>query len=1715
MEVVIWEGGLHLQEIDAIDAMTEAFVAKTTAPTNSVKTKHSSMAAQLGEAFGKPIDEMFPWKGYAGFRFVDSKGFEGEFDLLLITHDRVLIVELKDLKGRKVTYHNDKWYCDGFEKYRSPVRVTQNKVYLIKNKLDKINYEFSNRRTPWIDFMVVLSNNNDYSALPDQEKRHVMGINEFLKLADESKYNKRFNVRQPNYALNSQFSIFDDLISGDNVKPKHLSVQNYVTTSEDQIFPLPGQSSVYKEYIATSEANKNDKALLRQWDFDKVGDKESRTPDGRYGIISHERDVLVEIKNQAPDLYRYCLQPKTNPTSEEITRQFHELYDLPADHKRLNEYINQYVEGYDDSERITLVQVLLQQFADLHQANIAHRDIGDHSIWLSPSKKVSLSSFISSYYQPLGTVGRRRDLLSVGVIPLPEDDRTVDVNELGTPFHRDVYALGVVSQLILTGQRVTVDNINAALAEISTSREWYSNVLQKAVSTDPVARFKNAAEFRDAFTEAKPSTETYLLHKEEQLEIYRKKLNPYKVYPVEEELIDNDFKEVYMSGDSVVRLWSDVSPTVDQPQLFQACIDFLSKASRLSAVNSIYLAAIQDFGITSKTSQLFLVQENVEGKTLANWLEDEQTIESKKQVIDQIVRGIEYLHGIEVFHGDLHPGNVIVLDDGDGLSVRFIDYLDFVKSGERVRNHRYSPTNIDSASESSCDIFAVIRMSAEILDIDWGCIETSTEEYPELVSAINQEQQGVGSYLSLDRFKQAIEIEFTDSADLNFINIITRSDDNRPDACILPDNEELFIHVEAAKSKGEVKIHFSGVGGSINIFYMPKSGIAKGNAPFHDSDTASAWERKNSQLVTNSKLKVSFDKYSDYSELNDFLSTLDGFNGIAESVLREKEEANREPDEDESEPDLDIKAQEAPSSISGDNRTGKPSVIEGSSTKVVIKRKILNLGLKSPGVGVEKKLRPKPQKIWRSMIDTEVDALPTISLTAKPDFSPEHGQTKLQYVTSSNFMDKFSHDDEVELIRKVDDKIYSCGKLDIKESNNRFLYVTSISSKSQFNIDDTLYLRTNSERSSFTRRKKAVDRVLDRTSVIPDLVDYFGDCSADKAIEYSKPPTDDDFSVYDRDDGHGGVISLNERQRAAFSKLVTTGPVSLLQGPPGTGKTEFIAAFTHYLISKEGARHILLVSQSHEAVNTAAERIRQHCSMHSTDLDVVRFSNQSSNISSGLVDAYSVYLIEERLAEFRAQYAERLYSLKEALCLPKEYLEAVVEKELSLSKRIKVLSQVKSDVDSMHIDNPDRERLFQVANNIRLQITAQCSEQYGVSVEDQSTQEIHKLVNDSIAARYGIAPNESNRVRLMIALMNDYQERLDTSPGSYEEFLARSRTLVCGTCVGMGLGHLSVRDNQYDWVIIDEAARSISSELAIAMQSGKRVLLVGDHKQLPPTYQDEHKVELSRSLKINKSDPDFDWVLKSDFERAFESEYGQAAGAKLLIQYRMAEPIGNMVSDVFYDSELKTGSRHIPDIYRDQCPQLSAPVAWLDISPIGSCARSQQDNNHSSFNSEEAEQIIHLLKQIEENSDFVKSLAEVAGDEPAIGVICMYGAQKRLLFRKFNEQIWSDEFVDMVKIDTVDSYQGKENRVIIVSTTLNTSDKNPRFLRVLNRINVALSRAMDRLVIVGATDMWKGKNSRYPLGKIANYMQENQGADYCFVKAKPTQSKGRGKNVKR
>jgi len=103
----------------------------------------------------------------------------------------------------------------------------------------------------------------------------------------------------------------------------------------------------------------------------------------------------------------------------------------------------------------------------------------------------------------------------------------------------------------------------------------------------------------------------------------------------------------------------------------------------------------------------------------------------------------------------------------------------------------------------------------------------------------------------------------------------------------------------------------------------------------------------------------------------------------------------------------------------------------------------------------------------------------------------------------------------------------------------------------------------------------------------------------------------------------------------------------------------------------------------------------------------------------------------------------------------------------------------------------------------------------------------------------------------------------------------------------------------------------------------------------------------------------------------------------------------------------------------------------------------------------------------------------------------MYSAQVTRINNAIARAEWLGPLRSLIKVDTVDGYQGKENRIIILSLVRNNARYEQGFLSSPNRLNVAMSRAMDRLVIIGAMRMWKDRNTESPLG---NFVRSFEGA---------------------
>ena len=247
---------------------------------------------------------------------------------------------------------------------------------------------------------------------------------------------------------------------------------------------------------------------------------------------------------------------------------------------------------------------------------------------------------------------------------------------------------------------------------------------------------------------------------------------------------------------------------------------------------------------------------------------------------------------------------------------------------------------------------------------------------------------------------------------------------------------------------------------------------------------------------------------------------------------------------------------------------------------------------------------------------------------------------------------------------------------------------------------------------------------------------------------------------------------------------------------------------------------------------------------------------------------------------------------------------------------------------------------------------------------------------------------------------------------------------------------------------------------------------MGDHLQLEPINRAGVITQVQRQTALPISE-----IVKSDFERLFSGHKQNPIGSTLDTQYRMIPPIGRIVSNAFYDGKLNHG-RLNADLPIEATPTiLDAPITWLESDSLGRSGFETRPKRSSSLiNKSEAEAIMRLLVNMDDSSDFIDFLKTKKQFEKHIGIICMYADQRDLVSREIRSSSLSQTLKNSIKVGTVDSYQGKENTIVIVSLVRNNSLEpnsiRQGFLSKPNRINVAMSRAMDRLVIVGSKKGW-------------------------------------------
>lgn len=304
-------------------------------------------------------------------------------------------------------------------------------------------------------------------------------------------------------------------------------------------------------------------------------------------------------------------------------------------------------------------------------------------------------------------------------------------------------------------------------------------------------------------------------------------------------------------------------------------------------------------------------------------------------------------------------------------------------------------------------------------------------------------------------------------------------------------------------------------------------------------------------------------------------------------------------------------------------------------------------------------------------------------------------------------------------------------------------------------------------------------------------------------------------------------------------------------------------------------------------------------------------------------------------------------------------------------------------------------------------------------------------------------------------ILDAYIEELD-NPLYVEEIIGRYTQVSAATCQQSVAKRYK---REYDYVIIDEAARSNPLDLMIPMGLGKKIILVGDQKQLPHLLEKDVVNAFFKKMK----DPGIrDFLSKTLFERLFdqlkESQNkpgGIARVVTLTDQFRMHPVIGRFVSEQFYSGKLNSPvpaekKRHELGYYGDKS------VAWLNIP--GELGREEISGNRSRYRSVEISALMkELIKVLESNEDYT------------VGVITFYSAQAVKIQVEVDEL--PTHWADRVAVGSVDAFQGREFDIVYLSTVRSNNDTNKEqrvgFLDSENRLCVAFSRAKRLLVLIG------------------------------------------------
>jgi len=469
---------------------------------------------------------------------------------------------------------------------------------------------------------------------------------------------------------------------------------------------------------------------------------------------------------------------------------------------------------------------------------------------------------------------------------------------------------------------------------------------------------------------------------------------------------------------------------------------------------------------------------------------------------------------------------------------------------------------------------------------------------------------------------------------------------------------------------------------------------------------------------------------------------------------------------------------------------------------------------------------------------------------------------------------------------------------------------------------------------------------------------------------------------------------LNSVQKRTVENSLNENEISVIYGPPGTGKTRTLTEIILQEVFK--GKKVLVTGDS----NTSVDNIVSNLSFYKPKMTRIGHPSRTD-------EKIKNYLIYKKI-EYKDSY-------KSALNLRNE-MEILTEER---KKYKKPTPSVRRGLYDYEIRNLSKKK--KSARGINYEKIKSMNKWIEI------TETINDLKNEIIYLEdFALS-----------SVLDESDIILTTNSGAGSDF---------------------VKGMSFDTVIIDEASQSTVPSAMIPGIKAVKIIVAGDHNQLPPTIISENAKNI---------------LEKSFFEIMYEN-YPEKIN-RLIIQYRMNTKIAGFSSKYFYDSMLLSSNENENAViknYENNFLFSYPEMIFFDTSKSAEKSEEQKEGSKSRHNSLE----ISIIKKI---TDIYKKV-KISEN---IGIISPYSEQVKIL-----EELYKNENEIDTEVNTIDSFQGREKDIIIISFVRSNEEKETGFLSEERRLNVALTRAKKKLILIGDIETLKtGKYFRH----LEKYLSEN------------------------